>query len=281
MSASLLLMTGATLMSLVFGSVGSVAAQGDFPPAPDDCAQQGRRAYGVIESIAGQAITLASPVGPVNLVTDANTLFRIPGTEQPGLDDLAAGDVAGALGWWDEDGSTFHAFVVARLEPDRPFPLGGELTAIGDDTLTIETCHGTATVRVNDETRYRVGAVEDAGLDNLEVGMVVVVGGTLNPDGSLLARGVAVPRAAGGRALVCGRVAGVEPDGLVLETRRRGQVTVRVDEETRYRVRGVDDPGLGDIEVGDPGIVRGTWNEDGSLRANGMMVLRGGLRGER
>jgi hypothetical protein len=286
MSAKLLLMTGATLVSLVFGSVEGIPTGDQLPAGPADCAQQGRRAYGVIESIAGQTIALASPVGPLNLVTDANTLFRIPGTEQPGLGNLAAGDAAGALGWWDEDGGTFHAFVVARLEPDRLFPLGGELTAVGDDTLTIETCHGTAAVRVDDETRYRVGTVGDAGLDDLEVGMMIVVGGTLNPDGGLLARGVAVPRAEGGRALVRGRVANVESDGFVLDTRRRGQVTVRVDEETRYRMRGVDAPGLDDIGAGDPVIVRGTWNEDGSLRADSVMVLRGGrqrgsLRGER
>jgi hypothetical protein len=285
MSVKLLLVTAATLVSLVLGSVRGIPVSDQVPAGPADCAQQGRRAYGVIESGAGQTIALASPVGLVNLVADANTLLRIPGTEQPGLDDLATGDVVGALGWWDEDGRTFHAFVVARLEPDRLFPLGGELTAVSDDTLTIQTCHGTAAVHVDDETRYRVGAVEAPGLDDLEIGTMVVVSGTLNPDGSLLARGVAVPRAAGGRAVVRGRVASVESDGLVIETRQRGRVTAQVDEQTRYRIRGVDDPGLDDIKAGDPVIVRGTWNADGSLQAHGVAVLRGrgwhgGLRGE-
>ena len=47
---------------------------------------------------------------------------------------------------------------------------------------------------------------------------------------------------------------------------------VLVNDETQYRVPGVDDPGLDDIKTGTIVIARRTWNEDGTLQAAGVDV---------
>lgn len=88
MSTKLALLVGATLLALVFGSVGIAAAQADVPRVGTGIlAEQGARLYGVIETVEGQSLTLTTPVGPVVVVTDANTLFRIPDVEKSSLDD--------------------------------------------------------------------------------------------------------------------------------------------------------------------------------------------------
>ncbi|MBU0703077.1 MAG: hypothetical protein KKC18_04350, partial [Chloroflexi bacterium] len=191
MKTKLVLLTGATLLALAVVPVGIAAAQAGGPSGPGN-AQQGARIYGLLKEIEGETLTLATPIGPVPLVTDANTRFRVSGVEAPGLDDLAAGDTIAASGWWEEEGNTFHAFGVARLEADRTLPLVGKLDAVSDDTLTVETERGLATVHLDGETAYRIPHVDAPGLSNLEEGMRVIVKGTLNSDGSLLAQEVAV-----------------------------------------------------------------------------------------
>jgi hypothetical protein len=146
MSAKLVLLTGATLLTLVFGSVGGLSALPDEPA--ENLTGRGARVYGVVETIEDYTLILATPVGSVNLVTDVNTVFRIPDVEEPGLEDLAVGDTLTAAGWWEGEASIFHVFGVARLEVDRVFPLTGKLVEVSDDALMVETDHGMATARV-------------------------------------------------------------------------------------------------------------------------------------
>jgi hypothetical protein len=235
------------------------------------------RVYGVIEAIEGQSLTLVTPIGPVALVTDTNTRFRIPDVEEPSLDALNVGDTLGAIGWWEQEGGAFHAFVVARLETGRAFPLAGELTGISDDTLTVETSRGLATVRVDDETVYRVPDVEDPGLDDLGVGMRIVARGTLNPDGSLLAQAVAVPGVGHRPVRLLGEVLEVEGDTFTIRAdrgRQSGrQFRVLTDETTEFRVPGVENPSIADLQVGDQIAGEGVVEEDGTGRATLVVVL--------
>ncbi|MEE8390145.1 MAG: hypothetical protein V3S14_05030 [Anaerolineae bacterium] len=84
------------LFVLVLGSVGIAATQADTPPLPQKergtPAQRGARVYGVVETVVGDSLTLAAPVGSVLVITNANARFRIPGVEDPGLSDLDVGD---------------------------------------------------------------------------------------------------------------------------------------------------------------------------------------------
>jgi hypothetical protein len=261
MSAKLLLLTGTTILSLAVGSATISAALPDSPLVEAGVrARQGARIYGIVESIEETTLMLTTPAGPVALVTDVNTVFRVPGVEGPSLADLTVGDIVGALGWWGKGSNVFHAFAVAKLADDRVFPLAGTLSEIGDDTLIVETGHGPATVRVNGETRYRVQGVGEAGLDDLAVGMQVVVKGALEPDGSLLARGVGAAQLGPRQGRLRGEVTSVEGDTFTIRTNRR-EIVVHTNEATEFRVPGVENPTIVDLKVGDRAAGEGVIEE--------------------
>jgi hypothetical protein len=278
MSAKLLLLTGATILSLAVGSVGISAVLPDNPLAEAGVrARRGTRIYGIVESIEETTLALATPVGPVALVTDINTIFRVPDVAGGSLADLAVGDIVGALGWWGEGSDVFHAFAVAKLADDRVFPLAGTLSEIGDDTLIVETGHGPATVRVNGETRYSIRGVEEPGLDDLEVGTKVVVRGALEPDGSLLARlgiGAAQPGPRQGR--LRGDVMAIEESTLTIRADRR-EIVVHTNEATEFRVPGVENPTIVDLKVGDrvagEGVIEEASTGSGKLVITATLVV--------
>jgi len=235
----------------------------------------------VVEAIEDGSLALVTPVGSVTVVTDANTRFRIPDVEEPGLGDLDVGGYLGAAGWWEEEENTFHAFVVARLETDRVFPLAGELAGVSDDTLTVETGRGLATVRVDGETVYRVRGIGEPDLGDLGVGMRIVARGTLNLDGSLLAQGVAVPWAGPRPIRLRGEVLAVEGDTFTIRIARGHQSSrqpvrqfkVLTDEATEFRVAGVETPSIADLQVGDRIAGEGVIEEGGTGRAVLVVVL--------
>jgi hypothetical protein len=285
MSAKLILVAGATILSLALGSVGVAAVVPDRPTVEgtlEDVQIPRRfraRAYGAIESIDGGILAASTPAGPVDLVTDANTLF-FADRERAALGDFAVGDVVGAVGWWGEEGGVFHAFAVAKLAEDRPLPVIGTLAEIDGDTLTVEIKGGLpVAVHVDAETVYRVRGM-DSGLDDLEVGMHVVARGTLNPDGSLQAQVVSAAEAGPHQARLRGEVVDIE--GTVLEIQTAGgTVNVLTDEDTVFRVPGVEGSGLDDVEVGDRIVAGGSWESESAFHAVGVGVVGGHRAGTR
>jgi hypothetical protein len=278
MSAKLILVAGTTILSLVLGSVGVAAVLPDRPAVENaidgvQIPQRFRaRIYGAIESIDGGTLTAATPAGSVDLITDVNTLFFADG-ERVALGDFVVGDVVGALGWWEEGGGAFHAFAVAKLAEDRLFPVAGTLARIDGDTLTIETAGGlSTTVHVDDEAEYRIRGVEDPGLDDLVVGMRVVARGALNPDGSLQAQVVGAEEAGSRPARLRGELVAIEGGALTIRTERR-EIVVQTDEATEFRVPGVENPTIVDLEVGDKVAGEGVVDEDGIARATLVIVL--------
>ena len=81
----------------------------------------------------------------------------------------------------------------------------------------------------------------------------------------------------GQRAIVRGRVVSVGSDTIGIGT-ARGPVTALVDDETTYRIPGVEAPGLNDIEPGAWVVAGGTWTEDGALHAAVVAVRVGDHR---
>jgi hypothetical protein len=277
MSAKLILVAGATILSLALGSVGVAAVVPDRPTVEgtlEDVQIPRRfraRAYGAIESIDGGILAASTPAGPVDLVTDANTLF-FADRERAALGDFAVGDVVGAVGWWGEEGGVFHAFAVAKLAEDRPLPVIGTLAEIDGDTLTVEIKGGLpVAVHVDAETVYRVRGM-DSGLDDLEVGMHVVARGTLNPDGSLQAQVVSAAEAGPHQARLRGEVVAIEGNTFTMQAGRR-EIVARTEEETEFRVPGVENPTIADLEVGDKVAVGGVVEEGGAAQAALVVVL--------
>jgi hypothetical protein len=70
-------------------------------------------------------------------------------------------------------------------------------------------------------------------------------------------------------------VTSIEGTTLTVET-RRGEQTVLADENTRFRIPGVENPSLKDIKVSDRVIALGRRNEDGDFIAKVVGASKGG-----
>ena len=70
-----------------------------------------------VTDVEGTTLQVNTADGPVTIHTDENTHFRIPGDDDPSLDDIAAGDWIAATGRWNADGS-LQARVIGK--PRRP-----------------------------------------------------------------------------------------------------------------------------------------------------------------
>ena len=66
---------------------------------------------GAVTAIEGRTLQVETADGPVTVHTDESTRFRIPGDDDPGLEDIAVGDKIGAAGRWNKDGSLQARFV--------------------------------------------------------------------------------------------------------------------------------------------------------------------------
>ncbi len=151
---------------------------------------------GVIEGIEGDTIGLLTRQGEVRVVTDKETNFRIPGAEDPGLDDLEVRDLIVVLGTWEAEGEVFHARAV-RLIPRWPSHLRflrGQVTGIEPRTVVLDALQGEVAVLTDGDTVFRIPWVEEPGLDDLRVGDKVGILVARDEDGGLLAKVVLVRR---------------------------------------------------------------------------------------
>jgi Domain of unknown function (DUF5666) len=135
-----------------------------------------------ITAISGNDLSLETEDGWTRTITvDDETELRKSGDEIS-LADLAVGDRI-AFGQTLEDDGTWTIDAIAVILPHA----GGEVTAIDGSTITVESRDGTtSTITVNGDTTYEVNGNE-AGLADVEVGMVLIAEGTEDADGSLTA----------------------------------------------------------------------------------------------
>ncbi len=147
---------------------------------------------GKLTAIEGDTLVLATRGSDgdeeMRVQTTDGTTFRVPGVQEATLADLNEGDPIVALGGKDESGDFVAKTVaVARRQPLRVI-LNGEVTGVGDSSFTLQMpCRCELTVTVTDETRFRIPGNDDAGLDDIAVGDMVIVAGRWNQDGSLQA----------------------------------------------------------------------------------------------
>jgi len=151
---------------------------------------------GRITDVEGDTLNLRTRRGEIRVLTSDDTIFRIPGVDDPGIDDLNVRDLIILVGTWNGDEEVFSARAVTLMPrwPSHLRFLRGEVTAIDGRTIVLEALQGEVAVLTNGDTQFRFPAVEDPGLDDLEVGDKVGILVVRTDDGGLLAKVVLVRR---------------------------------------------------------------------------------------
>jgi len=215
--------------------------------------------------------------GEITVLTDEQTLFIVPGVENPTVADVQVGRIVLALGQQEGDES-FQASGVAVVSGVvmRRHVVHGKVTAVDGQALTVDTPRGEQRVLTDDNTHLRMPGVENPSLADVTPGTWVIAVGrrnSENEDGSLQARSILAISERLQRHARRGEVTAIEDNVLTIET-QRGEAQVMTDENTRYRaLLSAKQPSLADIAVGDKVIVFGRRTEDGDALAVAIIVL--------
>ena len=178
------------------GLLGLVVAAGYKEDLPNNL----RKFKGEIAKVVpGQGtFTLKTREGEViSFQTNDRTRFVSRDGSVADIHDLKKGMIALVGAVEREEGSLMAVFVAAADFPDRPVDVrvGGQIISLGERSFTIETRGGDLMAfSVDGSTRYRSrdGSVE--GFDDLQVGMIAIVGAKELGTGDLKAVWVGVGR---------------------------------------------------------------------------------------
>ncbi|MBN1641995.1 MAG: hypothetical protein JXA09_12240 [Anaerolineae bacterium] len=202
------------------------------------------RGLGRVTAVEGMTITVRTLRGVREIHATADTRLRVPGIEDPSIADVEVGDAIAGIVVRDEEGDLVAELIVVL--PPR-FRGLGRVSAVHGKTITLENRRGTFDVRTDADTRFWVLGVDDPSVKDVAVGDTIAGVVIRDENGDLLARRIVVlPR----RLRALGRVTEVQGVTITVEN-RRGVYEIRTDVHTRYRVPGIEDPTLADIEVGD------------------------------
>lgn len=152
--------------------------------------------------------------------------------------------------------------------------LGGQVTAVGESSLTIENRNGdSVTVNVGDETRVMIAETQSEGsLSDIEVGDNVHIRGRRNDDGSVEARGIIVLPDGD---IAGGRVTAVEGATISVENPKDGEATIVTTGETQFRLGKEDGGSLADVTEDKFVLAFGETQENGSLLARIVVIHEG------
>lgn len=153
--------------------------------------------------------------------------------------------------------------------------LRGEVTAIGEDSLTVQTPRAEVTLLTDEEAVFDVPGVEGATLDDIAAGDFVIVRVVKGEEGTLLARHVTViPGGSLDDEVLFGVVASVDGTTFQLQT-RQGKVTVNTGEDTVFRIPNVENPTVADLKERMPVAVLGQYDsaDDRVFHANAVAII--------
>lgn len=230
-----------------------------------------RRGLGKVSAVDldQSSLTVETRRGSVTIQTDESTTFRIPGSDSPTLADVQVGDLVAGVLKPQADGTLLALHIaVLRHNPNRVRGWG-RVQAIQGRTLVIENRQGTFEVRTDQDTVFRVRGTEAPSIRDVKVGDLVAGVAVRQPDGPLLARlAVVIPP----RLRPLGRVEAIQGKTLTVEN-RRGTFDIHTSKDTLFRIRGVEDPTIKDVEVGDLIAGRVAKQPDGSIYATLVVVI--------
>lgn len=240
----------ATVFAVLLGSFSTtLAAEQQDPSRPTPSSRSVR---GEVLAIGERALAIRTTRGLGLVVMNEDTILRIPDMDDPTLDDLSIGDQIVALG--RGRGHLFGARVVA-VETDAELTrVAGQVTAVEGSTVTLNTrSEEGVSVFTDPDTIFYMPDLEEPGVEDIEVGMLIEVAGFL--DGEDLQAILVACRQGERRARLMGQVSSVEDSSLSLEIRDSRRITLSVDAETAFHVTDVEDASLADVPVGARAIV--------------------------
>jgi hypothetical protein len=234
---------------------------------PAELARRRNVVQGRVTGVQGLTVSVETGQGERLVIIDESTRFFIPGVEGPEIEDVLVGDPILALGRPDDKGHLL-ARVVAILTPRQVgrHTLRGVITGIEGQTIGLLSGGGEVRVLTDRETIFRIPGVEDPGIDDLNLRDLIIVVGTWDPEEEVFsARAVTlIPRWPSHLRFLRGEVTGIEGRTIVLDA-WQGEVAVLTDEDTQFRIPGVEDPGLDDVCVGDKAGVLVALTEEGDF----------------
>ncbi len=163
-----------------------------------------RRYKGKVVEAGNDTLTIATRDGQtLTFAVTAETKFRSRDGSVNGLADLQPNMPVIVIARQQEDGS-LTALGIGAGKPgghaNRPSRYMGKITAVGDNSLTIETRDGqTLTFAVTAETKFRSRDGSVNGLADLQPNMPVIVIARQQEDGSLTALGIGAGKPGGKR----------------------------------------------------------------------------------
>lgn len=248
--------------------------------AQDDLLEKlrGQGVRGQVTALNGDSLTVTRANGSDVVVETGNeTLVFELGQDFGNLDDVQIGTFVAVRGKW-QNKETFTARLILIL-PDDPRNLAGawgKLMAIDGDVLTIKTPGGDRQVATDAETQVIRGK-EIIGLPDLVVGDPLLAMGRKQDDGPMVAITVFAPTDEFlKKHTLRGNVLSVDLDAGALTVEavghKEGIWTIQTTEQTRYRIRGVEQPTLADVEEGDEVVIVGRPDEADSRRGTARLI---------
>jgi hypothetical protein len=218
---------------------------------------------GQVVAVEGETLLVDTPSGAERaVIVGQDTRLFMPGVREPSIGDIDVGDFLDAWGSVNEEGDLLArvAIVVPAEMAQRRNLVQGRVTAVEGLTITVEMGQGERFVVADEATRFLIPRVEDPGVRDVAVGDPILALARLDDEGNLLTRMVAIVTAGQvQRHTLRGVITAIEGDTIGLLT-SRGDVRVLTSEETIFRIPGVEEPGIDDLEVRDRILVVGTWD---------------------
>jgi hypothetical protein len=255
-----------TILGLVmaFSVVGTAGAQEARP-------LKGRQSvHGELTAIDGQSLTVESERGEILVIANEDIHVYIVGQEGANLANLSIGDQIIARGSRQEDGSIMARIIVRLPEGDHAV---GRIATISDNSLALHTRDTQELlVYISPDTLVNLRGEDlswvDLPADTLHAGMLLHVFGTTSGDGLRLdAHTLISPRLRPRVRRLVGQINAIEGDEFTLATLRGDVQKILTTENTRIRLRGVEEPTLDDLAVNDVVIVVGRQSGEGEISA--------------